>query len=93
MTQYEITTIVNINKGEDGARSITNTIKDSISSNKGKIIDSDFWGKRSFTYPIDHQTEGYYEVINFDADPKDLAGLKQKLSLMDGLVRYLITAA
>jgi small subunit ribosomal protein S6 len=93
MKQYEIMTITNINLGEDGARDVSNKIKDLVTSMKGKVMDSDLWGKRSLAYEINKQTEGYYEIITFEIDSKKVNSIKQKLNLDDGLVRYLITAA
>lgn len=92
MKKYEIMTISDLDLGEDGARDISNKIKDLIGDNKGKVLDSDFWGKRSFAYEVNHKMEGFYEVISFELDPKSMAKFKQKLNLINGLVRYLITA-
>ena len=92
MKQYEIMTITKVGLGEDGARSISNQIKDLITGNKGKVLDSDFWGKRAYAYEIDHEVEGFYEVINFELDPKYVPEIKKKLNIMEGLVRYLVTS-
>jgi len=83
---------MNVSLGEDGSRELSNSIKDSVSKLKGKIINSDFWGKRGFAYEINHNTEGYYEVVEFELPGQSLSELKNKLNLEDGLVRYLITA-
>ncbi len=92
MKSYELMTIAKITLGEDGARALSNSIKDLISASKGKILNSDFWGKRKFAYEIGNFTEGFYEVVSFEMDPAFVAGLKAKLNLQDGLVRYLISA-
>lgn len=92
MKQYELMTISKIGLGEDGARTLSNQIKDLITSKKGKILDSDFWGKRKFSYEINHETEGYYEVINFELDTKYVPDVKNKLKYINGLVRYLVSA-
>ncbi len=92
MKKYEIMTIVNITSGEEGARGISNEIKDFISSNNGKIINGDFWGKRKFAYPINKAEEGFYEVVEFEIDSTRIDSFRQKLNLMDGLVRYIINA-
>ncbi len=92
MAKYELMTITQTSLGEDGARKISNTIKDLITANKGKILDTDVWGKRTFAYEIKNETEGYYEIIYFELDTGNMSKLKQKLNLLNGLVRYLITA-
>jgi small subunit ribosomal protein S6 len=93
MREYEIITIAKITLGEDGARALSNSIKDLISSSKGKVLNSDFWGKRKYAYEIKHDQEGFYEVIEFETDPTYVDNLKAKLNLEDGLVRYLISAS
>lgn len=85
-------TIIKLSLGEDSARDLSNTIKDSISSNKGKIMNSDFWGKKKFAYAIGKDTEGFYEVVTFDMDAKNLVNLKKNLNLQEGLLRYLLTS-
>ena len=89
--KYEIMTITELKLGEDGAREVSNSIKDLISSNKGKIIDSDFWGKRKLAYLIDHQKDAYYDVISFQMNPANVTEFKNKIGFVNGLVRYLIT--
>lgn len=91
MKEYELMTITKISLGEDGARSISNQIKDLISSGKGKVLDSDLWGKRKFSYEINHESEGRYEVIKFEANPQFIPELNSKLNYIDGLVRFLVT--
>ena len=92
MKNYELMTIAKLNIGEDGARNLSNDVKDMISKFKGKILNDDFWGKRKFAYEINGATEGFYDVITFEMSTGDLLKLKSKLNLMEGLVRYLVTA-
>ncbi len=92
MKKYELMTIIKAGLGEDKARDVSNSIKDQISSNKGKVLNSDFWGKRKFSYEIEGDIEGYYEVITFDMDSLSLANFKKGLTLQEGLLRYLITS-
>jgi len=87
-----MTTILRESLGEEGARSLSNTIKDLISAGKGKVLNSDFWGKRKFTYDIKRDTEGFYEVLTFEAAPEKLAGFKKRFNILEGLLRYLIVS-
>jgi len=91
MKKYELMAIINTSFSEDNARDISNKIKDIISSSRGKIMNSDFWGKRKFAYPINKETEGYYEVTTFEMDGKNLGAFKSKLGREEALLRYLIT--
>ena len=86
-------TIASVKLGEDGARNLSNDIKDLVTKHKGKVLDSNFWGKRKFAYPIKHEVEGYYDVINFEMPADGMPKFKAKLDSLDGLLRYLVTSA
>lgn len=86
-------TITKLTLGEDGARNFSNQLKDTISELGGKVLSSDFWGKRKFAYKIGHETEGHYDIVSFELGEEGVSGLKQKLNTNENLVRYLITLA
>lgn len=90
--KYEIMTISKISLGDAGAKKVLSTVQSLVESFSGKVGDAKPWGKRAFAYPINHDTEGYYDVFEFELDKNKLETLKSKLNLTDGLVRYLITA-
>lgn len=85
-------TILNIDLGEEDAKKSSEGVKALITSLKGEVINEDFWGKRKFAYEINHQEEGFYDVIKFDLSGDKVEELKKKLNLMSSVVRYLITA-
>ena len=91
MAKYEMMTISKVALGEEGARELSNSIKDLITSLKGKILNSDFWGKRKFAYEIKHSQEGFYEVLEFEMGKDSIKDLKGKLNLQNDLVRYLVS--
>ncbi len=92
MKSYELMTITKLNTGEEGARNISNEIKDLISKQKGKVMNDDFWGKRKFAFKVGAETEGFYDVIKFEMEPEEVEKMQLKLKTMDSLVRYLVTA-
>lgn len=92
MKQYEIMTIYKADLDEQGAKDLSSKVQETITTAGGKILSSNFWGKRRFAYEIKHQKEGYYDVINFEIDLSKLKKFESKLGLMTGIVRYLITA-
>lgn len=89
--QYEIMTITKSALTEDEAREVSNSVKDIITSLKGKVLDSDFIGKKKFAYIIKGDTEGYYDVIDFEVDSEKINQFKKKLNLEEKIIRYLIT--
>ena len=90
--KYEIMTIYKINLGEEGAKDLSKKVQELIKLLDAKILENNYWGKRKFAYEIKHDTEGFYDVLTFEAESSVVSKLKAKLNLLNGLVRYLITA-
>ncbi len=85
-------TIYKNSLGEEGAKDISKKISELLSSMNAKIIENKFWGRRKFAYEIKHDAEGFYDVFIFESESSIIKKLKEKLNLLNGLVRYLITA-
>jgi small subunit ribosomal protein S6 len=90
--KYEIMTIYRNDLGEEGAKNLSNSISEVLDSVGAKDIKNDFWGRRKFAYEIDKSTEGFYDVFTFECDSSVVKKLREKLNLLNGLMRYLITA-
>ena len=90
--KYEIMTIYKISLGEEGAKDLSKKVQELVTSLNAKILENNFWGRRKFAYEIKHDTEGFYDVSTFEAESSVVSKLKAKLNLLNGLVRYLITA-
>lgn len=59
-----------------------------VSTAGGEVGKVDRWGRRRFAYEIAHQTEGYYVVVRFTAEPTTTAELERTLNLADEIVRH-----
>lgn len=92
MKKYELMTIGKIDLGEKEAKNLSQKVQDEITSLSGVVGKVDVWGKRKFAYTINHDTEGFYTVVQFEMEPSSINVLKDKLNLIQGLVRYLVTA-
>lgn len=90
--KYEIMTIYKNDLGEEGAKKLSDKVKELIESVGGKGVENDFWGRRKFAYEINHDVEGFYDVFTFEFEPSNVKKLKERLNLLNGLVRYLFTA-
>jgi small subunit ribosomal protein S6 len=90
--KYEIMTIYKNDLGEEGAKELSGKVRELIESMDGKNIENDFWGRRKFAYEINHDSEGFYDVFAFEFESSNVKKLKERLNLLNGLVRYLFTA-
>ena len=59
-----------------------------ISASGGEVGKIDRWGRRRFAYEIAHQTEGYYVIVRFTAEPTTAAELERPLNLADEIIRH-----
>lgn len=54
----------------------------------GTVEGVDHWGKREFAYEIEHMTEGYYTVVDFQIDGAGLSELERQLGIADEVLRH-----
>lgn len=55
-----------------------------------EILALDHWGVRQLAYPIQGQSQGYYVVAQFKAEPSDLGEFERIVKLDDEVLRYLV---
>ena len=92
MNKYELMTLAKGSQGEMKAKELSKEVAELVKSLGGKIEKSDFWGKRKLAYKINQETDGFYEVVDFELPKEKISELKKKMNIIDNLVRYLITA-
>lgn len=89
MKAYELVYI--IQPGEEEA--INNTIAkfDNLIKNNGGVIEkTDRWGKKRLAYEIKDFTEGYYVLVNFNAEPKTVHEIERVMKITDEVIRHLL---
>ena len=76
---------------EDQAIKAREAVTSAISAAGGSLSNTQNMGRKKFAYPINAETDGYYDVYNFELDEIKVSNLKSKLNYMDTTVRYLLT--
>ena len=56
----------------------------------GQVGNVDRWGRRRLAFEVERQTEGYYVVVEFTAEPEVLTELERSLHLADEVLRFKI---
>jgi len=59
-----------------------------VSEGGGAVGDIDRWGRRRLAFEIARQSEGYYAVVDFTADPEAIKELERTLYLADEVLRF-----
>ena len=88
MRDYEIMLILPAEADEALVGMAVDRITKVLSSTGGEVGNIDRWGRRRFAYEIAHQTEGYYVVVRFTAEPTTAAELERPLNLADEIIRH-----
>ena len=55
-----------------------------------EVSEVDHWGVRQLAYKVRDQSQGYYVVAQFTAEPSDLTEFERILKLDEELLRYLV---
>jgi small subunit ribosomal protein S6 len=59
-----------------------------ISPSGGEVTGLDRWGRKRFAYELARQTEGYYVIVRFSAEPATQQELDRALKLADEVIRH-----
>ncbi len=89
MNKYESVVIINPGLEENGIKSLIQKITDLINSD-GKVENVEEMGKRKLAYEIKKQKEGYYVVVNFEANPALIAELERIYRITDTILKFIV---
>ena len=90
MNKYEVTVILGAKLEDEARAEVLERIKGYITRYNGTVGEIEEWGKRKLAYEIQHQTEGFYYLINFEGDQTTPNGLESELRILEPVLRYLV---
>ncbi len=88
MRHYENLVIVKPTLTEEEIKSQLAAIKDIITSNGGEIKVCNDMGIRKLAYPIEKSVRGYFYVIYFTMEPKNIAEIERRYRINEELLRF-----
>ncbi len=59
-----------------------------IAPSGGEVTKLDRWGRKRFAYELARQTEGYYVIVLFKAEPATQQELDRTLKIADEVIRH-----
>ena len=90
MRKYETIFILHPSLDEEAVKANIEKFQGVIVNGGGKVENVDFWGKRKLAYEINKVNEGYYTLINFEANPELPKELDRFFRITDGVIRHII---
>ncbi len=90
MKAYELLFFVAPTIDDESRLAVMKRIDTAITSSNGVIDNVEEWGKRKLAYEINGLTDGDYTLIDFHADPENIAELDRILRITDAVERHMI---
>ena len=88
MNKYEVVYIIDPAVEDEARKELIAKFNDLITGNGGSVDKVEEWGKRRLAYAIDYKTEGYYVLVNFQAEAELPRELERNLQISDSVIRY-----
>lgn len=90
MKAYELLYFVDPAATEEARAGVSKRIDVAVTENGGNIDNVEDWAKRKLAFEIDKLTEGDYILVDFHADPAQIAELDRVLRINDTVKRHMI---
>ncbi|HIV24646.1 MAG TPA: 30S ribosomal protein S6 [Candidatus Scatomonas pullistercoris] len=90
MNKYELALVVSAKLEDEERAAVVEKAKGYITRYNGVISEVEEWGKKRLAYEIQHQKEGFYYFIQFEADAACPAEVERHVRIMDNVLRYLV---
>jgi len=90
MTKYEIMFIVKATIDKEEIQKTSDNMKKIIEDGKGKVLEFKELGEKKFAYPIKKELNGYYFVMQVEADKETESEFNRKASIDENVLRHLV---
>jgi small subunit ribosomal protein S6 len=92
MNKYEAMFVIKPDLTDEAKKNLFNQINEVIQKHNGKVASANIWAeKKKLTFKMKKCLEGSYYLVNFNADPKDIAEIRHLYNLNENILRVLIS--
>ena len=89
LNHYETVFITTPVLSEQQIKEAVEKFKNTITDNGGTIEHEEAWGLRKLAYPIQKKSTGFYQLLEFNADPSVIAKLEINFRRDERVIRFL----
>ncbi len=90
MDKYEILYIIRGAVEDEVKEKTVQKFEALVSAQGGTVDELDKWGMRKFAYEIDHQTEGYYVLMNVTCSKEAQIEIDRQMRNDENIIRQMI---
>jgi len=89
MNNYETVFILTPVLSDAQMKEAVEKFKGILLAENAEIVNEENWGLRKLAYPIEKKTTGFYELIEFKANPETIAVLETQFRRDERVIRFL----
>ncbi len=89
MNHYETVFILTPVLSDVQMKEAVEKFKTILTEQGATIVNEENWGLRKLAYPIEKKTTGFYNLLEFDADPSVIAKLEVQFRRDERVIRFL----
>jgi len=90
INEYELVYILQPNVDQDAISDFNNRLVQTITSQQGRLLATELWGKRNLAYTIKKFGTGHYVLNRFQMAPEGTEELDRLLRFNENVIRYLL---
>jgi small subunit ribosomal protein S6 len=90
MRKYEVMYIVRPDLEEEATKAIVERFQNVATDNGGEIVNLKDMGKRRLAYEINDFREGFYVLMNINAEPAVVSELERLFNISEDVIRHLV---
>ena len=91
MNNYETVFILNPVLSDEQAKDTVEKFVKVLDKAKAEILNTENWGLKKLAYPINKKSTGFYNLIEFAAEPQTIATLETEYRRDESIMRFLTT--
>ena len=92
MKNYETVFILNPVLSEDQMKDTVEKFVKVLKNGNAEVLNVEQWGLKKLAYPIQHKSTGFYNLVEFAADPSVINTLETEYRRDESVMRFLTTA-
>lgn len=89
MNKYELMYIISCDATEEQREALIEKYKAMVESKGGVVLGVDKLGMKKFAYKINFKTEGFYVLMNFEANAEVVKEMNNSMNIADHVVRQM----
>lgn len=89
MRKYEIMYIIRPNIEDEAKKALVERFNSILTDNGAEVVEAKDWGKRRLAYEINDFRDGYYQLLNVNAQPAAIEEFDRLARINEDIIRHI----